>query len=208
MDRTLGWIYPDVVDRVHQDFFLMTPPDVHLVIATRPWSLKMMHAGGFDRRAFAQYRQVILDAAAELCTYQQGMVDFVIVSGDLIQSAMGPGWDRELASEIAVAAGEPATTAMTAVVDALSALRVHQVAVVTPFRDEQTEYIRTYLLDSGFTVPAIVGVHTVSTNDIRNLPPNSAYDLAVSTMENDYPTRLRLYRLSGMAWGERIHRSA
>jgi maleate cis-trans isomerase len=185
MTRTLGWVYPDVVDRVHVDFFHMTPPDVNLIIATRLWSLSMMHAGHFDRGAFRKLRDEIIEAASELGGYQQGVVDYVIVSGDLIQAAMGPRWDRELATALADTAGKPATTAMTALVDALTALEVGKVAIVTPFRDEQNEHLRSYLTCAGFDVTAVRGVQTNTTQDIRELPPDCAYDLAIRAVESD-----------------------
>src|SRR5262249_44875430 len=117
--------------------------------------------------------------------YQDGTADFIIVSGDLIQSAMGPDWDRELSAAIAAAAQRAATTSMTAVADALEALRVDRVAVITPFRDEQNEYIRSYLVACGFDVPIVAGVHTTTTNEIRELAPDSAYNLAVKAVESD-----------------------
>jgi maleate isomerase len=184
-ERTVGWIYPDVVDRVHQDFFAMTPPDVNLMIATRTWSLKMMHSSAFDKVGFDAHREEIVAAAAELGRYQNGVVDYVVVSGDLIQSAMGPKWDRDLSQAIAAAANRPATTAMTAVADALAALRVRRVAVVTPFRDDQNEHLRAYLEESGFEPTAVLGVHTNTTEDIRRLPVDCARRLAVRAVECD-----------------------
>jgi maleate isomerase len=183
--RTLAWIYPDVVDRVHQDFFRMLPPDVDLIIATGMWSSSMMHAGRFDRAAFHRHRDEIVAAACELVAHQDGAVDCVMVSGDLIQAAMGPSWDRELSRAIAVAAGRPATTAMTAVVDSLTALEVTDVAVVTPFRDDQNEHLRKYLAAAGVNVTALLGMRTNTTNEIRQLPPESAHDLAVRAVERD-----------------------
>jgi maleate isomerase len=183
--RTLGWVYPDVVDRVHQDFFRMLPPDVDLVIATRMWSSSMMHAGRFDRIAFQQHREDIIAAAVELGAYQDGAVDYIMVSGDLIQGAMGPAWDRELSRAIAAAANRPATTAMTALADSLTALEVDDVAVVTPFRDDQNEHLENYLVAAGFNVTALLGMQTNTTNEIRQLPSDSAHELAVRAVESD-----------------------
>lgn len=183
--RTLGWIYPDIIDRVHQEFFAMTPPDVNLMIASRSWSLRMMHAGRFDTAAFERLRDEIIDAAAELAQYQNGVVDYLIVSGDLIQGAMGPYWDRNLSEAIAAACGRPATTAMTAVGDALTALDAERIAVVTPFRDEQNEHLRRYLSGCGFTVSALLGVHTETTEEIRQLPPDRAYNLSLEAVARD-----------------------
>jgi maleate isomerase len=163
----------------------MLPPDVDLIIATRMWSSSMMHRGRFDRNAFHRHRDEIVAAASELVAHQDGAVDCVMVSGDLIQAAMGPSWDRELSQAIAAAARRPATTAMTAVVDSLTALDVTSVAVVTPFRDDQNEHLRKYLVSAGFNVTALLGMNTNTTNEIRELPPDTAHDLAVRAVERD-----------------------
>jgi maleate cis-trans isomerase len=180
---TIAWIYPDVVDRIHQDFFRMTPPDVNLAIFTKLWSLKMMHSNRFSIDAFAKQRDDILNAAKEMGAYPGN--DYIVVSGDLIQAAMGPEWDRNLSNDIERVSGKPATTAMTAVVDALRNLNAMRIAVATPFREEQNEHMRRYLEAADFEVTAIRGAHTVTSQDLRNLPADLAYRQARSVFETD-----------------------
>jgi maleate isomerase len=180
---TIAWIYPDVVDRVHQDFFRMTPPDVNLAISTKLWSLKMMHSNRFSTDAFAKQREDILNAAKEMGAYPGN--DYIVVSGDLIQAAMGPEWDRNLSNDIERVSGKPATTAMTAVVDALRHLDARRIAVATPFREEQNEHMRRYLEAADFEVTAIRGAHTVTSQDLRNLSADLAYRQAKSVFEAD-----------------------
>lgn len=174
--KHLAWVYPDLVDGIHQDFFQMLPPELELLVYTKLWSRAMMHAGRFDAAAFERRRGEILVSAQELADY--GGVDFVAVSGDLIQAAMGPEWNRALCADVERVAGAPATTAMTAVEDALRHLAVNRVAVATPFRDDQNEYVRSYLEAAGFVVTAVEGATTVTTDDLRRLPDDLAYRLA------------------------------
>jgi maleate cis-trans isomerase len=174
--KTIGWIYPDLVDEVHGDFFRMLPPGVELLVYTKLWSRAMMHTGRFDAGAFDRRRDEILESARELADY--GGIDFAVVSGDLIQAAMGPEWNRALCTDIEHEAGFPATTAMRAVEDALRQLGAHRVAVATPFRDDQNEHVRGYLEAAGFEVTAIAGATTVTTDDLRRLPPDLPYRLA------------------------------
>lgn len=169
---TIGWVKPGTVDRVSQDFYRMTPEDVNLAIYGTNWSLKMLHPGSFDAVAFAAQRVAILESVRELLQYHR--LDYVAVSGDLIQSAMGPRWDLELRESIREVAGIPATTAMTALADALRFLGVERLAVGTPFRAEQNEYIRRYLEQAGFAVTAVDGYPTRNTLQIRALPPDAA----------------------------------
>ena len=100
---TLGLVKPGTVDRITQDFWRMTPADVNLTLYGTNWSLKMLHSGQFDAAAFDIQRDAILEAVRELLLYHD--LDFIAVSGDLIQSAMGPVWDRTLRESIREAAG-------------------------------------------------------------------------------------------------------
>jgi maleate cis-trans isomerase len=167
------------VDGVHGDFFAMLPPGLELLVYTRLWSQAMMHSGHFDAAAFERRRGEILEAAQELADY--GGIDFVVVSGDLIQAAMGPEWNRELCADIERDAGFPATTAMKAVEDALRHLDARRVAVATPFREDQNEHVRGFLEAAGFEVTAIAGATTVTTDDLRRLPADLAARLARET---------------------------
>ncbi|MBI4493849.1 MAG: hypothetical protein HY690_13740 [Chloroflexi bacterium] len=178
---TIGWIKPGTVDRESQSFFRMAPPDVNLAIYGSNWSLKMLHSGSFDAEAFDAQRERILESVRELLTYQD--VDFVAVSGDLIQCAMGPRWDRELRAAIEQASGKPATTAMTAVTDALEHLGARRVAVGTPFREEHNQYIRSYLELGGFEVAAIDGYPASNPRAIRALPGDAPYRIGKRVFE-------------------------
>jgi maleate cis-trans isomerase len=171
---TLGLVKPGTVDRITQDFWRMTPPDVNLTLYGTNWSLKMLHPGHFDAEAFDAQREAILESVRELLLYHE--LDFVAVSGDLIQSAMGPAWDQALRDSIREVAGVPATTAMTALTDALQHVGARRVAVGTPFRQEHNDYIRGYLEQAGFAVTAVEGYPTRNTREIRALPANAAFE--------------------------------
>jgi maleate cis-trans isomerase len=154
----------------------MLPPGVELLVYTKLWSRAMMHSGRFDPAAFDRRREEILEAAQELAGY--GGIDFAVVSGDLIQAAMGPEWNRALCDDVERAAGFPATTAMKAVEDALRHLGATRMAVATPFRDEQNEHVREYFAAAGLAVTAMAGATTVTTDDLRRLPDDLAYRMA------------------------------
>jgi arylmalonate decarboxylase len=134
----------------------------------------MLHPGTFDKEAFLAQWEGVLGSADELLRYQKP--DFFAVTGDLIQAAMGPKWARELEKELADRTGKPATTATTAVTDALDHLGVKRVAVGTPHRDDQNEHFRSYLTDAGFEVTAISGYHTNGHFEIHALPETTPYE--------------------------------
>ncbi|HWM11116.1 MAG TPA: hypothetical protein VNO82_17300 [Solirubrobacteraceae bacterium] len=179
---TIAWVYPGPIDRTVEDFFGMTPPDVNVVIYTKLWALKMMHGGSFDKAAFAARREEIVQTAVDMLEYKDA--DCVLITGDLIQAAMGPQWTGELVDAVEQATGKPTVTAMTALTDALEHLGASRVAVATPWRPDQNEHPRRYLEEAGFTVAAIDGYDTQRPNDVLELDPRTAYTRALEVFRS------------------------
>ena len=171
---SIGWGTAGTVDKTYQDFFRMTPPDINLIVSTVMWALKMVRPGRFDVEDFKKQRDSVIDAVLQLQRFQQP--DFFVVTGDLIQSAMGPHWTKELERSIEEATGKPATAAMTAVTEALEGMGVEKVAVGTPHRDDQNAHIRGFLEVAGLEVTAISGYHTNSHVEIHALRENTPYE--------------------------------
>ena len=70
----------------------------------------------------------------------------------------GVGWDQEVVRRIEDAAdGIPAIAAAQAVVEALRALDIKQVAVGTPYTEDSNQRLRRFLTDSGFTINSLEG---------------------------------------------------
>jgi maleate cis-trans isomerase len=107
------------------------------------------------------------------------------VTGDLIQSAMGPGWDRQLRDDVAAITGATAATAMTAITDCLDWLGVKRVAVATPFRDQQNAHVQKYLTDAGYQVTAIGGYPTHGLAQVRELPHDAPLVKGREVFEQD-----------------------
>ena len=165
----IAWLKPGALDRNSMDVFAMTPPDVRLQVFALPMSTAMMEAETFDGSGFdVQQRPQLLDVVRGITEYAHP--DFTSVTGDLIQSAMGPTWDRKLQADIAAITGTRAATAMTAVTDCLDWLGVKRLAVGTPFRDQQNAHVHKYLTDAGYEVTAIGGYPTHGLAQVRALP--------------------------------------
>jgi maleate cis-trans isomerase len=182
--RTIAWLKPGPVDRAVLDVFDMAPPDVRMNVFTSALATQMMEAEQFDAAAFdLHHTSRILETVRDLAAYSRP--DFTVVTGDLIQSAMGVEWDRALQASISAETNGPAATAMTAITDAVSFLGAERVAVATPFREEQNAYIRRYLEDAGLEVTAILGFPTHGIREVRALPEDAPLTLGKEAFQAD-----------------------
>lgn len=180
----IAWLKPGALDRDSMDVFAMTPKDVRLQVFALPLSTAMMEAEVFDGSGFnAVQRPQILDVVRGITEYAHPA--FTSVTGDLIQSAMGPAWDRKLRDDIAAITGTTAATAMTAVTDCLDWLGVKRLAVATPFRDQQNAHVLKYLTDAGYEVTAIGGFPTHGLTEVRALPHDAPFTLGKEVFARD-----------------------
>jgi arylmalonate decarboxylase len=105
-------------------------------------------------------------------------LDYLAVTGDLIQAAMGVDWDLEVRDALAKATGLPVNTGMTALVGALRHLGAKKVLVGSPYSDQQNGYYQAYLEAVGFDVIATLSRQTASGKEIRRLPASAPLDTA------------------------------
>jgi len=116
-----------------------------------------------------------LERAASLLTWAGvGTIVFACTSGSFVH---GVGWDRRLTERIERAAGVPATTTATAVVEALRAVGVGTLAIATPYVDELNAIERRFFEESGFAVAAIAGLGRETDARIGRLGPDDALRL-------------------------------
>jgi maleate isomerase len=113
-------------------------------------------------------------AARKLAWAEVGVIVFACTTGSLVH---GVGWDRALIGRIEGAAGIPATTTSTAVLDALRALGAKSLAIATPYSPEMNEIEKAFFEASGFQVPSIVGKGCATDREIGWLGPADATKL-------------------------------
>ena len=172
----IGWIKPGPVSKIIDQFFRVTPPDVNVIISTTMWSLKMTNEAHFDPSSLADGQATMIQMARDLMAYEA--MDFLAVTGDLYQAALGPEWNADMRAAVEEATGRPAATAMTAAVEAMRELGVTRLVVAAPVADVKTRPVAAYLEASGFQVLGVEGIATRSSRDIRALPFEAPYDLA------------------------------
>jgi len=104
-------------------------------------------------------------------------VDVIVFAATAPSSRNGIGYDRELVRRIEAASGRPATTAATALLEALRTLSAKTVVLGAPWSDSINRTAAAFIEANGFAVLAQQALGHVRNLDIGLLDPQSAYDL-------------------------------
>ncbi|MBI4330446.1 MAG: hypothetical protein HY673_04095 [Chloroflexi bacterium] len=165
----LGWVSPAVP-------YSSSLVDVHSVI---PDGIEILIATLGITAITDEQAQMALsrayEAAARLATAGAG---FVSVDGAPLVCTRGFGFDKEIIKNVEQAAKIPATTDLTAAVDALRALKLRRIAMASPLPDAMNAKIRKFMEDSGFEVASLNSLNITFNRDIHALPQNAAYGAA------------------------------
>jgi maleate isomerase len=114
------------------------------------------------------------EAAARLSWGELSVITLACTLGSLLQ---GLGWDRTIIDRLSKAAGVPATTTTTAVLDGLRALGVSRIALATPYPRDLTEYEAQFLESVGYKVVDYGCLELHDDRKIARLEPRDAYAL-------------------------------
>lgn len=115
------------------------------------------------------------DAARRLADYG---VDFIGIGGTPIVSIKGFGWDKELIARVEKIAGVPATTSMTAAVEAFRTLGVSRVVIASPMPHEFDARTKSFLEANGIKVLHIESLNIAVNAEIRSLSRFAPYIVA------------------------------
>jgi maleate isomerase len=114
-------------------------------------------------------------AALELASAE---VDIILQAGTAIAFFRGFGHDQELSRRITAVTGIKATTSLTAVVEALQALKAQRLAIATSYLPEIDARLVDVLQQSGFQVATIRGMGLKKSIDMGRVAPDETYRLA------------------------------
>ncbi len=116
---------------------------------------------------------------------ERAKVDMIVMGGlplsigTLIRKVMRKyGHDQQLISRLENLTQRPATTGITAQVEAMRFVGVKRPVVLTPVTQEVNEDVREFLEDSGFEVAAIRGMGIHRSVDQKKLPLYATYRFA------------------------------
>jgi len=104
-------------------------------------------------------------------------VDVIVLAATAPSSRNGIGYDRELIARIEAASGKPATTASTALLEALRALSAKTIVLGAPWSDAINRTTAAFIEANGFSVVAQEALGLVDNLHIGLLDPQTAYDV-------------------------------
>jgi maleate isomerase len=105
-------------------------------------------------------------------------VDVIVLAATAPSSRNGIGYDRELVARISAASGKPATTASTALLDALHLLSVKRIVLGAPWSEAVNATAAAFIAANGYEIIAQEALGHVRNLDIGLLDPQSAFDVA------------------------------
>jgi len=168
--RRIGLMLPSSNTTQEPEFARILPDQVTLHVARLP--LRTVDADAT--------RRLVEDIETESRKLADADVDAIVLAATAPSSRNGLGYDRQLIERIEAASGRPATTASTALVQALTMLDVQRLVVAAPWSDPVNALAVAFIEASGFVVIAQRALGHVSNLEIGLLPEQSAFDMGMA----------------------------
>ena len=115
-------------------------------------------------------------------------VDVIVLAATAPSSRQGIGYDQELIKRISDASGKAATTASTAMMQALQVLGARQIVIAAPWSDVMNRIAAAFIEASGVRVLAHRALGHVANLDIGLLDESTAFELGCAIISRT-PTR-------------------
>jgi maleate isomerase len=174
-DRRIGLLLPSSNTTQEPEFTRILPDGITLHVARLP----LRNVGADDTA------RVVEDIEGESRKLADADVDAIVLAATAPSSRNGIGYDRELIGRIEAASGRKATTASTALIQALSAMGLQRLAVAAPWSAAVNATTAAFIEASGVKVLTQHAMGHVSNLDIGDLPEETAWQegLAVDQVE-------------------------
>jgi maleate isomerase len=104
-------------------------------------------------------------------------VGVIVLAATAPTSRKGKGYDRELIKRIEDASGKPATTAATALLEALTVLGIRRIVLGAPWTEAINKITASFIEAHGFEVLRHEALGIVSNNEVGRLDPEAAYEM-------------------------------
>jgi maleate isomerase len=166
--RRIGVLVPSSNSVQEADFWRALPPG---------FSLHVARMGLSNVEADSTLR-IVQEIEAESKKLADADIDVIVLAATAPSSRNGIGYDRELIKRISGASGKPATTASTALIEALRALGATSIVLAAPWSEAVNRTTAAFIEANGFKVLAQGALGHVRNLEIGLLDPQSAYDLA------------------------------
>jgi maleate isomerase len=114
-------------------------------------------------------------------------VDVIIFPATAPSSRNGIGYDQELIKRISAASGKPATTASTALLEALQVLSIKRIVLGAPWSTSVNQAVAAFIEANGVKVLAQGALGLIRNLEIGLLDSQTAYDMGrrINTPEAD-----------------------
>ena len=165
--RRIGVLLPSSSTAQEWDIGRALPDDITLHVAR-------MRLNNVDADSTLRVVQEIESESQKLADVD---VDVIIFPATAPSLRNGPGYDQELIKRISAASGKPATTASTALLEALRALSVKQIALGAPWSASVNQSVAAFLEANGVKVLAQEALGLVRNLEIGLLDPQTAFDV-------------------------------
>lgn len=150
-------------------------PDGVIVVSTRMY-IEKVDPGGLTAMVANVER-----AARELATARPNVI---LMAGTAGAFNGGLNFDAQLSQRIKLASGVIGTTTMTAVLDALRAMKLRRIAVATSYIESVDEALVAVLIGSGIEVIKIKGMGILKSIDMGDIEPEETYRFARDVFES------------------------
>jgi maleate cis-trans isomerase len=165
--RRIGLLVPSSNSVQEPDFYGVLPKNVTLHVVRM----------GLSNVEAASTQRIVDEIEAECRKLADADVDVILFAATAPSSRNGIGYDQELIKRIKAASGKAATTASTALLEALRLLGVRRIVLGAPWSDAVNKTTADFIAANGFEVMAQAALGHVRNLDIGLLDPQSAYDL-------------------------------
>jgi maleate isomerase len=165
--RRIGVLLPSSSSVQEWDIGRALPDDITLHVAR-------MRLNNVDADSTLRIVQEIEAESQKLADVD---VDVIILPATAPSSRNGPGYDQELIKRITAASGKPATTASTALLEALHVLDIKQIVIGAPWSASVNQTVAAFLEANGVKVLAQEALGLVRNLEIGLLDPQTALDV-------------------------------
>jgi maleate isomerase len=164
--RRIGLLLPSSNTTQEAEFTRILPDGVTLHVARLPLRI-------VDPSSTAT---VVKDIEGESQKLADADVDAIVLAATAPSSRNGIGYDQELIGRIEQASGRQATTASTALIQALTVLEVERLVIGAPWSEATNVTTAGFIAASGFRVLGHSALGHVSNLEIGLLDEQTAYD--------------------------------
>ncbi len=164
--RRIGLLLPSSSSVQERDIGRALPDDITLHVAR-------MRLNNVDADSTLRIVREIESESQKLADVD---VDVIIFPATAPSSRNGPGYDQELINRITAASGKPATTASTALLEALHVLSVKRIVLGAPWSASINHSVVAFLEANGVNVLAQEALGLVRNLEIGLLDPQTAFD--------------------------------